>query len=91
MRIEAHIEKTVRDAAKKAGWFYRKVKWRDNRNAPDNLFLKSGRYVWIEFKSPGEPAREAQLEEHGRMRAAGAEVHVVDLVSKGLRILGIEE
>lgn len=89
MRIESYIEGKVIEAAKKNGWFHRKVKWRNSRDAPDDLFIKDGRHVWVEFKSPGEPPRKAQLDEHEEMRKYGAEVYVVDLIEPGLRALGI--
>ena len=91
MKIEAYIEGEVIKAAKKEGWFHRKVQWRDRRGAPDGLFIKDGRHVWIEFKSPGEPAREDQLKEHKAMADAGVEVHVVSMIEQGLRALGITE
>jgi hypothetical protein len=87
--LESRIEYTVVMRAMRAGWFVRKVAWLGRKDAPDRVFAKGGRTVWIEFKAPGEVARLSQDKEHGLMRAAGMEVHVVDSVIAGLRILGL--
>lgn len=87
--IEKAVEMPVVVRAEKAGWFVRKVQWPGRNGAPDRVFIKDGRVVWIEFKRPGEKPRLSQVLEHDRMRAAGAEVHWCDNVSDALRILGI--
>lgn len=76
------------DIAASLGWFFcRKVQWVGRVSAPDRLFLKAGRYVWVEFKKPGEEPKESQIREHNRMRKEGAEVYVVDCRSKFREIL----
>lgn len=87
--IEAAIEKPVCHRAEKAGWFCRKVAWPGRNGAPDRVFIKDGRVVWIEFKRPGEKPRLSQTLEHDRMKAAGAEVYTCDSVVEALKILGI--
>ena len=84
------VENTVSNKAKLAGWFVRKVRWIGRRKAPDRVFVKGGRTVWIEFKRAGKGATETQSEEHSEMREHGAEVHVIDNVRDGLRLLDIE-
>lgn len=74
--------------AEKAGWFVRKVAWPGRIGAPDRVFIKGGRTVWIEFKAPGKAPRLSQELEHERMRSAGAEVHWCDSVHDALTILG---
>jgi hypothetical protein len=88
--VEIAVEMPVVKRAERAGWFVRKVGWIGRRDAPDRLFIKGGRTVWIEFKDYGEVARLSQKLEHERMRAAGAEVYVCDTVSEALRILGLD-
>lgn len=83
------IENTVVNKAKAAGWFCRKVEWIGRRTCPDRVFIKSGRTVWIEFKGPTKRATESQDGEHEAMRSFGAEVHVVNNVLDGLKILGL--
>lgn len=90
MGAESTVEYTVVGLAEKDGWFCRKIVWPGHSGAPDHVFIKGGRVVWIEFKAPGKEARILQKRKHGEMRAHGAEVHVVDSVPKGLAILGID-
>lgn len=76
--------------AEAAGFFVRKVMWVGRKHAPDRLFSRKDRgEVWIEFKRPKGKARAGQALEHERMRKAGMEVHLVDNVYDGLRILGL--
>lgn len=80
---ESQIEKAVVDHAENLGWLIRKVKWIGRRAAPDRVFFKAGRTIWVEFKRPGEKPRLLQEREHTRMRDAGCEVHVIDDVRAG--------
>jgi len=90
MTLEASIEGKVVKAAQDAGWFVRKLSWIGRVGAPDRLFIRDGRVVFIEFKRPGRgrlsPRQKAELE---RMAAAGAEVHVIDDADHAFRVLGI--
>lgn len=91
MAAEDIIEETVANIAEAQGWFQRKVHWGINRRgAPDRVFIKGGRTVWIEFKDDATPGL-LQNREHRRMRDAGAELHVVDNIEDGLRILGLRD
>lgn len=85
--LEVSIEGAVVKRAEAAGWFVRKVSWIGRKGAPDRVFAKGGRTVWIEFKQKGEKPRLLQDEEHREMRAAGMETHVCDNIEHGLRIL----
>lgn len=89
--MELAIEIPVVRRAEAAGWFVRKVQWVGRVGAPDRVFAKEQRIVWIEFKDTGQKPRLSQLQEHKRMREAGMEVHVCDTVSSALRVLGIIE
>ena len=89
MRIEQTIELTVARMAEKAGWETRKLSWVGRRGAPDRLFMHPGRALFIEFKDPEGTLDPLQSREIARMRAAGFEVHVVDRIEDGLRILGL--
>jgi hypothetical protein len=89
---ETTIESASASDAETRGWFCRRLSWRGRRDAPDHLFIKDGRTVWMEFKRPRAPkkanrARTAQEREHAEMRAAGAEVYVVSSVEQALAIL----
>jgi len=87
--VEKAVEMPVVVRAEKAGWFVRKVQWPNRVGAPDRVFIKDARTVWIEFKDRGQVPRLSQTMEHDRMRAAGAEVHVCDTASEALAILGL--
>jgi len=90
MVTEAEIEKPTVALATMHGWFVRKVEWPGRRGAPDRVFIKDGRVVWIEFKSPtGKPTKQ-QLLEIRRMREAGAEVHICNSLEDARGILGIK-
>ncbi len=90
MELEVSIEGQCIKLAENGGWFTRKVAWRGRRSAPDDVFIKPNRTVWIEFKKPGTGKRsELQKREHVRMKAAGAEIWVqVDSVNQFRDILG---
>jgi hypothetical protein len=87
--VEKAVEMPVVVRAERAGWFVRKCQWASRIGAPDRVFIKGGRTVWIEFKDEGKVPRLSQTLEHDRMRAAGAEVYVCDKASDALQILGV--
>lgn len=87
--VEKAVEMPVVVRAEKAGWFCRKVQWVNRVGAPDRLFIKDGRTVWIEFKDRGEMPRLSQVLEHDRMRTAGAEIYSCDTAFEALQILGL--
>jgi hypothetical protein len=71
--VEAYFVRKV----KEAGGETRKAAWIGRRGAPDRVVFLNGTY-WVELKAPGEKPRPEQLREHGRMRAHGAPVYVLD-------------
>lgn len=88
--MEDVVERTVCNRAEMDGWLVRKLRWIGRRAAPDRLFIKRGRVVFIEFKSPGLRPNALQLREIDRLKAAGVEVYVIDSIGEGLEVLGIE-
>lgn len=89
-RVSEHvIETKAKKFARANGWrFVRKVRWIGRRAAPDDLFVKKGRHVWVEFKRPGEKPRPGQDREIARMRKAGMEVHVIDNLDDAYELFG---
>lgn len=85
--MECAVEDPVVAWAKANGWFVRKLAWTGRKDAPDRVFIKGGRVVFIEFKDLDEPLRLSQSREHDRMRAAGAEVYVCDTREAAIAIL----
>lgn len=85
---EAPIELTCVAIAQREGWFVRKVQWTGRVGAPDRLFARKKRSVWIEFKSPDAPDyRPTQAREIMEMRAAGMEVYFCDGMTEFADIL----
>lgn len=85
--MEIAVEMPVVRRAEAAGWFVRKVSWPGRIGAPDRVFIKCGRVVWIEFKAPGKEPRQSQVLEHDRMRKAGAELYWFDNIHDALAAL----
>ena len=88
---ENEIERQARLEAQNAGWLVRKVMWVGHDGAPDRLFVKEGRVVFIELKRPGGKPRPRQVKEIKMLKAAGCEVHVADNVQVVREILGLPE
>ena len=84
---EATIERAVNFVARRTGWTVRKLITEGNKGAPDRMYMREGRIVFIEFKAPGEAAEPKQKIEHRRYRKNGFEVYVVDSVQGGRNAL----
>lgn len=80
MATEGRLEEDCIEHAKARGWLYRKITYKGRRGAPDRWFLKAGRWVVVEFKSPTGEGRLAVLQrrEHERLRKQGQVVHLID-------------
>lgn len=89
--LESAIEGPVCHVAELAGWFVRKLQYPGRRGAPDRMFIKGGRVVFIEFKRPGKiPVGETlQSRERDRIVAHGGEAYFVDSIEEACRILGL--
>lgn len=74
--LEAQHETKLVEAAKRLGFQVRKVCWFGHRGAPDRLFLKPGRGVFIELKKADGSPSKMQEREIRLMRSAGFEVHL---------------
>ena len=88
-RIEGFVVREAVSKAKAAGWFVRPLCWTGSRDAPDRFFLKDGRTVLIEFKSPGVKPRPGQVNEIAEIKRHGGEVYVCDTVHAALVALKI--
>lgn len=85
-RLEAEIELLVTAVAEGNGWLSRKLKWVGRHSAPDRVYMKGGRTVWVEFKREGEKPRPSQQRELARLREKGQEVYVIDDVEVGYEL-----
>lgn len=73
-----HVEKPAIDYAYTRGWWHTKVGAITRNSQPDDLFVRDGRYLWIEFKKPGESPTTQQLKRHKDMRRHGMDVRWTD-------------
>lgn len=87
---EKDIESACKAKARRLGWLVRKYSSPHNSAVPDDLFIKGGRVIFVEFKAPGKKPTELQAEEIKKMREAGATVYVVDSISQFEGILADE-
>lgn len=85
--LEREIERPASKKAKKLGWIVIKLAATERRGRPDRLYIKGGRFVFVEWKRLGEDATEQQALVHTKLRAAGAEVYVCDNEADFLVIL----
>lgn len=86
---EENIEGPCVAMAEKAGWWQKKVQWVGQKGAPDRVFIKDGRVVWVEFKKPDGEARLLQEIGHQEMLDHGGEVFVIDSVGVFRLVMGI--
>lgn len=84
---EAKIEATACAAARQKGWLTYKFTSPARRSVPDRLFVREGRVVFIEFKSPAGKLTPGQVREIAELGAHGAEVHVCRSVEEALGAL----
>lgn len=84
---EQHIEVNVKQYGRETGWWVRKFSSPGHRGVPDDIFIKEGRVVFIEFKSNQGHLSRLQQVEIELLREAGAEVYVVDNINDGIDVL----
>ncbi len=85
--VESDIEGTSVEHAEAWGWLAIKIAKTDIKGRPDRLFIRAGRYVWIEYKKADEEPTRQQLLRHKELRDHGAEVYWVDSVEASDAIL----
>jgi hypothetical protein len=78
--IEAKVEAALVKAVTAAGGICWKWPATARAGVPDRIVVLGGRVAFVELKRPGEKPRPLQLDVHRRLRAAGADVRVIDTV-----------
>lgn len=78
--LEADVEDAVVTWARRRDWYVRKFKHPGRRSAPDRLFIRNGRVLFIEFKRLGNVPSEAQWIEIHDLEDAGADVIWLDSI-----------
>lgn len=86
---EKAVENKSCDTARAHGWLPRKYKSPARRAAPDRMFIKEGRVVFIEYKRVGKVPTPQQRLEAAKMLDHGAEVYWTDSVRGTKQALGI--
>ncbi len=85
--LESEIEKKVNAYAKKLGFLTYKFQSASCRGVPDQIYIKNGAVIFIEFKSANGKLTPLQNREIKRIRQKGVEVHVINNVDLGVSIL----
>lgn len=76
--LERDIEAYLVKRCKEIGALCDKFVSPQRRAVPDRLITFSGRVLFVELKATGKKPTEAQVRDHERRRAAGAEVVWLD-------------
>lgn len=79
---ESTVAKYLKTEVLKRQGEIRRVQWIGRNSAPDFRVMLPNCCFWVETKSPGKDAEEAQAREHERMRGYGESVYVWDTVEK---------
>lgn len=78
--LERDIEAYLIKRCKEIGALADKFTSPQRRSVPDRLITFGGRVLFVELKATGKKPTEAQVRDHERRRAAGAEVVWLDSV-----------
>jgi len=76
--LERDIEAYLVKRCKEIGALCDKFTSPQRRSVPDRMITFSGRVLFVELKATGKKPTEAQVRDHERRRAAGAEVVWLD-------------
>jgi hypothetical protein len=91
--LERDIEAYLVKRCKEIGALADKFTSPSRRSVPDRLITFNGRVLFVELKATGKKPTEAQVRDHERRRAAGAEVAWLDSkegVDKVVQTLEVE-
>lgn len=76
--LEREIEKDIVADAEAAGWWQVKLMRMSKRGLPDRLFVRRGRFVFLEVKRVGEEPSRQQTNRHNELKEHGVECYWVD-------------
>jgi len=89
MALEKKIERDSVRTAELNGWYVKKIVTPGRRGSFDRLFIKAGRHVHIEFKTPTGVISSLQDCEWQKLKDHGAEAYFCDSYSDAKKILRI--
>lgn len=75
---ESTVEQYFIRKVREAGGYQRKFVSPGVKGVPDRIAVLGGWVAFVELKAPGKPLRADQAREHIKLRAAGANVFVID-------------
>lgn len=84
---ENKIETEVCRHALATGWIHYKFAPTSSRGAPDRVFLKNGKTIFIEFKAPGKKPSRFQYGVINLFRASGFPVGIIDDIQEGMKFI----
>lgn len=84
--LESKVEKDSMSYAAAHGWLCRKIRWIGRRGAPDRLFIRAGRVIFVEFKKPKGALRIQQERERERLEDHGAKVYLINDFSDAMQL-----
>ena len=85
------VQNPVMKHARATGWLAWKMKIEGRNGCPDMLFMKNGRVIFCEFKSPNGRLSVQQQLRIAELKAHGIEVYVVSDPAIGMAILDGQE
>ena len=88
---ERTIEEGVKKHGRRTGWWVSKFSSPATRGVPDDIFIKDGKILFIEFKAPGKKPTKLQASIHRKMEKAGASVYIIDDIGDGKRLLDFHD
>ena len=77
---EKAIERQHVKEAKANGWLVRKAVFVGSKGAPDRMYIKNGRVVFLEWKAPKRGPTELQWSQIKELREAGVVAEYVDSI-----------
>lgn len=83
-RERKDVEAPAIQYAERRGWWHIKITSPSLNGLPDDLFVRRGHYLWIEFKAPGEEPSAQQLKRHAEMCEKGMDVRWTDNLEQAM-------
>ncbi len=81
---ESPIQTAVCNYATSLGWMVFRFTIRSH---PDRMFIRNGKFFFIEFKATGKKATRLQAHTIKKIQAQGFQVYVVDDIDQGKGIV----
>ncbi len=87
---ESQLEKKCCLIAKQYQWWQTKINPSSKNGIPDRLFVKNGKYVWVEFKKKNGKRSKIQMFRQTEMKKYGMEIFTIDNFLDFCNLLSIQ-